>query len=77
MTTLEQPDWLEIGSSQYDCGTCGHSPLDWVYAYPDTNDETRWLACPNCAFEDRTLGEPTVESEWYQNRYTSSTDCTQ
>lgn len=65
----EQPDWIEVSTSQYDCGECGHSFLDMVFVYPDTDDEEEWLACPNCGWEERDIGMPTVENEWYQARY--------
>lgn len=67
----EQPDWMEVGTSQYDCGECGHSFLDRVFLYPDTDDEVVFLACPECGFTDRTPGEPTVESEWFHDRYSA------
>lgn len=67
--TPTQPDWIEIGNSQYSCGECGYGWLDRVFVYPDTDDEDRWLACPNCGFEERDIGDPTVEDEWYHERY--------
>jgi DNA-directed RNA polymerase subunit RPC12/RpoP len=53
----------------YDCGECGRTFLDLVFVYPDTPDQDEWYACPNCGFEDRDLSEPTIESEWYHERY--------
>jgi DNA-directed RNA polymerase subunit RPC12/RpoP len=65
---MGQPDWIEVGNSIYGCGECGHQ-LDMVYVYPETEDESRWLACPECGFEEKDPTKPTVENEWYQNRY--------
>lgn len=65
----EQPDWIEISTSQYDCGECKHSLLDRVVVYPGTDNEVRWLACSYCGFEDRDAAKPTVENDWYQERY--------
>ena len=68
-TEAEQPDWIEVGTSQYDCGECGRSFLERVFLYPDTDDEVEILACPFCGFTDRSIGEPTIENEWFHNRY--------
>ena len=65
----EQPDWIRVGTSQYECGDCGHLPLDHVFVYPGTDDEETWLACPACGWEERTPDMPTVENDWYQERY--------
>jgi len=67
--SLTQPSWIVVGGSQYSCGHCGYGWLDWVYAHPDTTRERKWLACPNCGFDDRNEGESRVESEWYHERY--------
>jgi DNA-directed RNA polymerase subunit RPC12/RpoP len=68
-TVPDQPDWIEVGTTMLDCGECGHSFLDRVFVYPDSEDEASWLACPNCGFEDRSPASPTVESDWYTHRY--------
>lgn len=65
----DQPDWIEVGTSMYDCGECGHSFLDMVFLYPDTDDEVEVLACPNCGWNDHKPGEPTIESEWFHDVY--------
>jgi len=65
----DQPDWIEVGGTIYDCGVCGHSFLERVFVYPETADEDSWMACPTCGYEDRTADGPEVHSEWYHNRY--------
>ena len=66
---MEQPDWIEIGNTIYDCGECGFSHLERVFVYPETMDEDSWVACPRCGWEDRSANDPEVGSEWYQFRY--------
>jgi DNA-directed RNA polymerase subunit RPC12/RpoP len=65
----DQPDWIEIGNSVYGCGECGGTLLDRVFLYPDTEDEVEILACPNCGWDDRDAGEPSIVSEWFHDRY--------
>ena len=65
---MNQPDWIEVGHSQYSCGNCNEH-LDLMFVYPNTEEEDSWLACPHCGWEERTPDMPTVENEWYQERY--------
>ena len=64
----EQPDWIEIGNAEFDCGKCGHR-LDRVFWYPDTDHEGAWLACPNCGWDDAPPETAINDVVWYQNRY--------
>jgi len=66
---IEQPDWIEVGSSMYDCGECGGSYLDRLHVYPGENNQEVWLACCYCGWEERTPDMPTVENNWYNARY--------
>ena len=68
-TTTEQPDFLEVGSAQYDCGECGHSFLDRVYWFPDTDHEGEWLACPACGWSDVDDDCAIHDVGWYKQRY--------
>jgi DNA-directed RNA polymerase subunit RPC12/RpoP len=69
MTEPQQPDWIEVGTSQYGCGECSNTLLDTVYLYPDTDDKVVFLACPSCGWDERDAGEPTIEDEWFNGRY--------
>lgn len=64
-----QPEWLEVGSTMYDCGECGHSFLDRVYIHPDTPHQGEWLACVNCGWTDHPDDADVWDNEWYSQRY--------
>jgi DNA-directed RNA polymerase subunit RPC12/RpoP len=64
----EQPDWLEVGSTIYDCGECGTSFLDQVFAHADADNESTWLACSYCGWQSR-MPNAVVDSGWYHQRY--------
>ena len=65
----EQPDFLEISTTQYDCGECGHSFLERVFHAEDDADDIEWMVCPNCGWNANPPGGPVLENEWYRDRY--------
>jgi len=67
----EQPDFIEVGSTRFDCGHCGYSFLDRVYWYPDTDHEGHWLACPECGYDEVDPDCAIHDVEWYQQRYSA------
>lgn len=63
-----QPDWLEVSTSEFDCGYC-RGRLDIVFDDRETPGREDWLACPHCGWTDHEDGEIREKAPWYHARY--------